>query len=157
HLLHAGQVHHDRWTDFFAVGVHKVNYHHLVLHQVIIETHFLASVGDELNIAQVPHANELTRRDVSKVPFRRAFALDILPDQAAAEAERHRSYSGRCQPLSSRHLRHNLCSFFRVLFCIAAEPWPGHGFWLLSITPGCTCHSSNIAWSSWMVLWQCVG
>jgi hypothetical protein len=46
------------------VGVHKIDNHYLVLHQVIIEVHPLAILRHQLNVRQMSAPDQLSRWNV---------------------------------------------------------------------------------------------
>jgi len=52
-LLHPGQIGGNQRANFVAMGEEEVECYHLVLHQVIVEKHPLALMGDQGNVRQV--------------------------------------------------------------------------------------------------------
>src|SRR5260370_40523367 len=60
-LLNPDKIRGHGRTDPLAVGVHKVDHHHLVLDQVVVEAHILAILRHQLNVRQMATLDKLAR------------------------------------------------------------------------------------------------
>src|SRR5260370_12551881 len=106
-LLDPDKIRRHGWTDPLAVGIHKVDRHHLVLDQVVVEAHLLAILRHQLHVRQMATLDKLARGNVLETA--RWMVGGIMRCQQSSSCAGY--YGGRSsnrQPAPPCKSRHNV-------------------------------------------------
>src|SRR5260370_5290243 len=103
-LLYLGQMAGDDRAGVAATREHELDYHFLVLDQIVVKVDLLAVLGDELHVGQMRPLDELARRNI--LEFVSAAVCRFVVGQRLVRPREGGTYSSSREPFPSRHVFH---------------------------------------------------